>query len=146
VIRPGSRPAVSGACRTSCSATTRKSVARQSAISGKLSTNQRSACRAPYSNFGWAKANLARLILEARRKGDPEAKGMAPWRLHDFRRTGATGLQQLGFRLEVIEATLGHTAGPRAGVVGVYQRHRFAAEVRQALDAWGRHVETVVSG
>ena len=33
---------------------------------------------------------------------------MAPWRLHDIRRTGATGLQQLGFRLEVIEATLGH--------------------------------------
>jgi hypothetical protein len=125
----------------------RARVARQSAIPGKLSTNQRSACRAPYSNFGWAKANLDRLILEARRKDDPEAKGMAPWRLHDFRRTGATGLQQLGFRLEVIEATLSHTAGSRAGVVGgIYQRHSLAAEVRQALDAWGRHVETVVSG
>jgi integrase len=102
--------------------------------------------RAPYSNFGWAKANLDRRILEVRRKGDSEAKGMLPWRLHDFRRTGATGLQQLGFRLEVIEATLGHTAGSRAGVVGVYQRHRFAAEVRQALDAWGRHVGILVSG
>ena len=63
-------------------------------------------------------------------------KAMAPWRLHDIRRTGATGLQRLGFRLEVIEATLGHTAGSRAGVAGVYQRHKFANEVRQALDAW----------
>jgi integrase len=102
--------------------------------------------RAPYSNFGWAKVNLDRRILEARREVDPEAKAMAPWRLHDFRRTGATGLQQLGFRLEVIEATLGHVAGSRAGVAGVYQRHRFAAEVRQALDAWGRHIEALVSG
>jgi hypothetical protein len=73
-------------------------------------------------------------------------KAMEPWRLHDIRRTGAAGLQQLGFRLEVIEATLGHISGSRAGVAGVYQRHRFAAEVRQALDAWGRHVDVLVSG
>lgn len=71
---------------------------------------------------------------------------MPAWRLHDLRRTGATVLQQLGFRLEVIEAALGHITGSRAGVAGVYQRHRFAAEVRQALDAWGRHVEALVSG
>jgi hypothetical protein len=102
--------------------------------------------RAPYSNFGWAKANLDRHILEARWEVDPEAKAMEPWRLHDIRRTGAAGLQQLGFRLEVIEATLGHISGSRAGVAGVYQRHRFAAEVRQALDAWGRHVDVLVSG
>jgi integrase len=101
---------------------------------------------APYSNFGWAKANLDRRILEARRQVNPEAKAMTPWRLHDIRRTGATGLQQLGFRLELIEATLGHISGSRAGVVGVYQRHRFAVEVRRALDAWGRHVEALVSG
>ena len=73
-------------------------------------------------------------------------KAMGSWRLHDIRRTGATGLQQLGFRLEVIEATLGHIAGSRAGVAVVYQRHKFANEVRQALDAWGRHVEALVSG
>jgi hypothetical protein len=102
--------------------------------------------RVPYSNFGWAKADLDRRILKARREDDPEAKAMAQWRLHDLRRTGATGLQQLGFRLEVIEATLGHISGSRGGVAGVYQRHRFAAEVRQALDAWGRHVEALVNG
>jgi integrase len=102
--------------------------------------------KTPYSNFGWAKADLDRRILEARLEVDPDAKAMPAWRLHDIRRTGATGLQRLGFRLEVIEATLGHVAGSRAGVAGVYQRHRFAAEVRQALDAWGRHVEALVTG
>ena len=107
----------------------------------------------PYSNFGWAKADLDRRILEARRKamteqrGDPNKANVMPaWRLHDIRRTGATGLQRLGFRLEVIEATLGHISGSRAGVAGVHQRHKFADEVRQALDAWGRHVEALVAG
>jgi integrase len=102
--------------------------------------------RTPYSNFGWAKAELDRRILKARQEVDSEVTAMASWRLHDIRRTGATGLQQLGFRLEVIEAALGHIAGSRAGVAGVYQRHRFAAEVRQALEAWGRHVEALVTG
>jgi integrase len=111
----------------------------------------------PYSNFGWAKANLDRLIARANavsrlgrdlEENEEPAPGdwLPDWRLHDIRRTGATGLQQLGFRLEVVEATLGHIAGSRAGVAGVYQRHRFAAEVRQALDAWGRHIEALVSG
>lgn len=100
----------------------------------------------PYSNFGWAKAQLDRHILAARQETNPDAKAMAPWRLHDIRRTGATVLQRLGFRLEVIEATLGHISGSRAGVAGVYQRHRFAEEVRHALDTWGCHLEALVTG
>ena len=63
-----------------------------------------------------------------------------PWRLHDLRRSVATGLQRLGVRLEVIEAVLGHVSGSRAGIVGVYQRHRFDTEAREALALWGEHV------
>ena len=62
------------------------------------------------------------------------------WRIHDLRRTVATGLQKLGVALVVIEATLGHTGGSRSGVAGVYQRHSFDAEKRAALDAWGAHL------
>jgi integrase len=102
--------------------------------------------RTPYSGFANGKEALDRRILDARRKADPEAKPMAPWRLHDLRRTGATGLQRLGVRLEVIEAALGHVSGSRAGVVGVYQRHKFADEARAALDSWGRHVEALLRG
>jgi hypothetical protein len=65
--------------------------------------------------------------------------------LHDLRRTAATGMQRLGFRLEVIEAALGHVGGSRAGIVGVYQRFAFLDETREALDAWGRHVEAIVA-
>jgi integrase len=66
------------------------------------------------------------------------------WRIHDLRRTVATGLQKLGVSLQVIEAVLGHTSGSRSGVVGVYQRHSFDAEKRTALDSWGAHVMAVI--
>jgi integrase len=66
------------------------------------------------------------------------------WRVHDIRRTVATGLQKLGTPLPVTEAVLGHVAGSRAGVVGVYQRHNYADEKRAALDAWAKHVMGLV--
>ncbi len=44
-----------------------------------------------------------------------EACGVADWRIHDLRRTVATGLQRLGFNLQTIEAVLGHTSGSRSG-------------------------------
>jgi integrase len=69
-----------------------------------------------------------------------------PWRLHDLRRTVATGMQKLGVGLQVIEAVLGHVSGSRAGVVGVYQRHSFDAEKRLALEAWGAHVIDLIEG
>ena len=63
----------------------------------------------------------------------------------DIRRTVATGLQRLGTRLEVIEAVLGHVSGARAGIVGIYQRHRFEEEARAALTAWGQYVIQLVA-
>ena len=44
------------------------------------------------------------------------------------------------------EAVLNHVSGSRAGIVGVYQKHDYAAEKRQALDAWARRLEAIVSG
>jgi len=68
------------------------------------------------------------------------------WRIHDLRRTAATGLQRLGTNLQVIEAVLGHVGGSRSGIVGVYQRHSFDTEKRIALEAWAREVERIVDG
>jgi integrase len=68
------------------------------------------------------------------------ASGVTGWRIHDLRRTVATGLQKLGVTLQTVEAVLGHTSGSRGGIVGVYQRHDFADEKRAALEAWGSHV------
>ena len=72
--------------------------------------------------------------------------GVTDWRLHDLRRTVATGLQRLGVRLETIEAVLGHVSGSRSGIVQVYQRHTFAAEAREALDVWAAHLQRLLDG
>lgn len=83
----------------------------------------------------------------ARRKPDLDlVSGVQGWRLHDLRRTLATGLQRLGVRLEVTEAVLNHTSGSRSGIVAVYQRYAWADEKRQALDAWARHLQTIIEG
>jgi integrase len=96
------------------------------------------------SGLSRAKDRLDARILELARERDPAAR-VAPFVLHDLRRTCATGLQRLGVRLEVIEKILNHSGGSFAGVVGIYQRHEFADEKRAALDAWGAHVEALVA-
>ena len=66
------------------------------------------------------------------------------WRIHDIRRTVATGLERLGVKQQVVEALLNHTAGSKAGISGVYQRYAYETEKREALDAWAKHVASVV--
>jgi len=73
-------------------------------------------------------------------------RALPQWRTHDIRRSAATGLQRLGVNLQVIEAILGHVSGSRAGVVGIYQRHKFDDEKRAALEAWARHIKVITSG
>ncbi len=80
------------------------------------------------------------------KSGLDKAAGVTGWRLHDLRRTVATGLQRLGVRLEVTEAVLNHVSGSRGGIVGIYQRHDWAAEKRTALDGWAAHVVAAVAG
>jgi integrase len=65
------------------------------------------------------------------------------WTLHDLRRTLATGLERLGVSLQVVEAILGHTAGSKRGVVGIYQRHDYAKEKRDALEQWSQYLLTL---
>ena len=86
------------------------------------------------ANWGRAKTRLDEIAC------------IAPWTIHDLRRSCATGLQKLGTGLQVTEAILGHTAGSRAGVIRIYQRHDYANEKRSALEAWGAHVISLVEG
>lgn len=95
----------------------------------------------PVSGYSRAKKRLDAAIKELN-----DGEGAEPWRLHDLRRTLATGLQRLGVRFEVTEAVLNHVSGSRAGVAGVYQRHDWKEEKRAALDAWASHVSRVIAG
>ena len=72
-------------------------------------------------------------------------KPVVPWRLHDLRRTAASGMAALGVQLPVIEKILNHVSGSFGGIVGVYQRHEFAAEMTEALARWAVHVQGLVA-
>ena len=81
----------------------------------------------------------------ARPKADlDDVSGVTDWRIHDLRRTVATGMEKLKVPLQVVEAILGHTSGSKGGIVGVYQRHNYADEKRAALEAWGERVVSLV--
>jgi integrase len=71
---------------------------------------------------------------------------VAPFVVHDLRRSAASGMQRVGIRAEVIERTLNHVSGSFRGVAGVYQRDPMSADVRDALDRWGWHVMGLVEG
>jgi integrase len=90
--------------------------------------------RTPVS--GWSKLK-ARLDV---------AMNIPPWRLHDLRRTAATGMAELGIAPHVVEAALNHFSGAKAGVAGTYNRAAYAAEKRAALERWASHIEGLVSG
>lgn len=69
-----------------------------------------------------------------------------PWRIHDARRTLATGFQRLGIRFEVTEAVLNHVSGAsRSGIAAVYQRYAWTEEKRAALEAWANHLARLVA-
>lgn len=96
----------------------------------------------PPSGFGRAKQRLDKEILKLRQDAEP----LAPFVLHDLRRSVASGMARIGIQLHVIERCMNHVSGTFAGIVGVYQRHSFADEMRTALDAWARHIERIASG
>ena len=50
-------------------------------------------------------------------------------------------MARLGIQLPVIEKVLNQLQGSFRGIVRVYQRHSFADEKRQALDAWASFVQ-----
>jgi integrase len=93
----------------------------------------------PFQGWSNAKAALDHRMLEAlgRKNGKAVFK---PWRLHDIRRTVATGLGDMGAAPHVIESILNHISGHRSGVAGVYNRAVYAVEKREALDRWAARV------
>jgi integrase len=74
---------------------------------------------------------------------------VAPWTLHDLRRSLATHLNERGTLPHVVEAIINHVSGGRsakAGVSGVYNRAAYLAEKRHALDMYGAFITGLVEG
>lgn len=73
------------------------------------------------------------------------AMSIPPWRLHDLRRTAATGMASIGVAPHIVEACLNHVSGAKAGVAGIYNRAAYEPEKRAALERWANHVTGIVS-
>jgi hypothetical protein len=78
------------------------------------------------------------LIRASRRaRGEP----LRHWTVHDLRRSASTlTADRLSVLPHIVEAILDHVRGHRAGVAGMYNRARCAAEMRKALESWTEHV------
>lgn len=86
----------------------------------------------PFSGFTKAKSRL------------DDMSGTSEWRIHDLRRTVASGMARLEVAPHVVERILNHSTGSLGGVVGIYNRHGYLKEKRDALQTWGEHLEKLV--
>jgi len=91
-------------------------------------------CRAdkPPRDFSGPKARVASLT-----------PGMAPWVLHDLRRTAATQMRSVGIDRLVVSKLLNHA---EAGVTRVYDRYAADPEKIAAMERWANRLRSIIAG
>lgn len=82
-------------------------------------------------------AHIHKIVDRVRERCDVE------FRTHDLRRTAASKLTSMGISRLTVSKILNHV---EQGVTRVYDRHSYDREKKEALEAWGRHLETLVGG
>jgi integrase len=71
---------------------------------------------------------------------------LADFRVHDLRRTAATGMAELGISPHTISLVLNHISARTGNITSaVYVKYSYDKEKREALEAWGRRLEEIVS-
>ncbi len=68
---------------------------------------------------------------------------IAHWTLHDLRRTFATVHAEIGTPIHVTEKLLNHRSGTLAGVAGIYNRHTYLPEMRQAVETYEAYIARI---
>jgi integrase len=72
-----------------------------------------------------------------------ERAAIAPWTLHDFRRTAITWWYENGVAPHVVEAIVAHRYH-RSGVAGRYNFAGYAEARKQAMERWAAHVTALI--
>ncbi len=83
----------------------------------------------PFSGWSKCKAKL-----------DEQLDAVAPWTLHDLRRTFSTGHAALATPPHITERLLNHVNGTISGVAAIYNRYRYVDEMRAAVTLWEKHL------
>ena len=89
-----------------------------------------------FKSWGDGKADLDKALGDA----------VAPFVLHDIRRSVATKMADLGVQPHIIEQILNHQGGHKGGVAGIYNRSSYEREVKAALALWSDHVRALAEG
>jgi integrase len=92
-----------------------------------------------FSGYSKAKSLLDAKIAELRKKA---GRGpIEPWTLHDLRRTARSLMSRAGVSADHAERAIGHVI---AGVRGVYDRHDYLDEKREAFEALARQIDRIL--
>jgi integrase len=76
-----------------------------------------------------------------KRRFDARLSGVAPWTLHDLRRTARSLMSRAGVSSDHAERVMGHAI---AGVEGVYDRHAYKGEKADALQRLAMLIDGIV--
>jgi integrase len=72
--------------------------------------------------------------------------GLEHFRVHDLRRTVATGMASLGINPNTISLVLDHISATKGTVTGaVYVKYSFDREKREALELWAAHLSNLLA-
>jgi integrase len=93
-----------------------------------------------FSGFSKSKHALDKTIAMLRKR--EKRKPMPHWTLHDLRRTARSLMSRAGVSADIAERVLGHKI---SGVRGVYDRHEYVAEKRDALQRLSGLIERILN-
>jgi len=71
-----------------------------------------------------------------------KACGVTGWTIHDLRRTARSLMSRAGVNADIAERCLGHVIG---GVRGIYDRHAYFEEKKQAFEALSAQIDRIVN-
>jgi integrase len=92
----------------------------------------------PLGDFSHAKSRIDATMTEI------AGKAVAPWHVHDLRRTMTHGLAAMGIAPHVADKILAHSSGAISGTAAVYNKFAYLDERHDALAAWGRKIEEII--
>ncbi|MFZ7093728.1 tyrosine-type recombinase/integrase [Primorskyibacter sp. 2E233] len=69
---------------------------------------------------------------------------IAPYTLHDLRRTFSSTMAKLGTPIHVTEKMLNHVSGTISGVAAVYNRHAYIEEMKEAYASHEAHIRSLI--
>ncbi len=88
-------------------------------------------------------AVMAETAIDRAVRNNREVFGIDHWTPHDLRRTAASLCAGMGVDRLVIKKILNHTD---SDITAVYDRHGYDKEKQQALNKWGRELQTITRG